>query len=71
MTKESNYLEVKKAAQALADETGFDVGIELNPDFMYYRSFLLPRKEHRCGFELYCEVVHCTDLTKCQVGHGP
>ena len=58
MTKESNYLEVKKAAQAQADSTGMDVGIEWNSLFSYYRSFLLPRKQNRCGFELQCEVVH-------------
>jgi hypothetical protein len=63
------YDEAKRAAQAAADESGFDYGVEkLGRDFRY---FMLPQKQNRFGHELRCEIVHCTTLAKCQKGHGP
>lgn len=71
MTKAEQYKAVKTEAQAQADSTGRDFGIEWNSVFNYYRSFSLPQKKNRYGFELRCEVVYCTDLSKCAEGHGP
>ena len=64
-----NYAEVKREAQTLADETGFDYGIDGASAFGY-RLFMLPRKENRNGHELRCEVVWCSDLSRQQPGHG-
>ena len=58
-------------AQAQANATGYDYGLEANDLFKSFRSFMLPRKENRCGHEMRCEVVSCEDLAKCQIGHGP
>ena len=62
------YKEAKLTAQALADKLGFDYGVEKNA--FGYGYFMLPRRENRYGFELRCEVVSCTDLSKTQAGHG-
>lgn len=63
-----NYREVRDEAQRKANDLGFDYGIE--KDAFGYRSFMLPRRENRYGHELRCEVVQCTNLDKCQPGHG-
>jgi hypothetical protein len=64
-----NYKEVRAKAQSLADELGFDYGVE--KDYFGFRSFMLPRKENRFGCETRCEVVYPSNLDKCQPGHGP
>jgi hypothetical protein len=67
------YQEAKAEAQRLANELGFDYGVEKCgfPGPPEYRHFMLPRRENRYGFELRCEVVMCEDLAKCKPGHGP
>ena len=65
------YAAAKLRAQRHANETGFDFGVEANDFERDYRVFMLPRRENRYGFELRCEVVSCSDLSKCQEGHGP
>jgi hypothetical protein len=66
------YKQVKTAAQAAADADGFDRGVEVfDGPMAYVHTFMLPNKENRRGFELRCEVVMCSDLSKCQKGHGP
>ena len=64
-----NYAEVRAAAQKLADELGFDYGVE--KDFFGYRHFMLQEKKNRYGHELQCEIVMCSHIDKCQPGHGP
>ena len=68
-----SYQEARGRAQALADELGFDFGVERHKvgKHEWWSIFMLPSKEHRFGFELRCEVVHCTILEKCKPGHGP
>jgi hypothetical protein len=61
----------RKRAQRMANETGYDYGLEANNVFKDFNAFMLPAKENRRGFELRCEVVSCEDLSKCQKGHGP
>lgn len=65
------YRAVRTEAQAKANESGFDYGIEANDVFKTWRSFLLPQKRNRYGFELFCEVVSCERLENCKPGHGP
>jgi hypothetical protein len=65
------YLTARNEAQAKADATGFDHGIEANDIFKEWRVFMLPRRESRFGHEARCEVVSCTRLSACQKGHGP
>jgi hypothetical protein len=65
------YAKVKTEAQAAADRDGFDRGIEaFDGPLAYVRSFMLPNKESRCGFELRCEVVMCSSIDRMQKGHG-
>ena len=61
----------RAGAQALANELGFDYGIEANDLFHTFRHFMLPGKQFRFGPELRCEVVMCENLARCQPGHGP
>lgn len=63
------YAEAVDAAQKEADLTGRDMGIE--KDAFGYRFFMLPQKQNRYGYELRCEVVHCSILSKVLPGHGP
>lgn len=64
-----NYRQIHTEAQAEADASGCDMGIEkLGGTFRWFR---LPRAENRFGYELRCEVVHPMRLEKCQPGHGP
>lgn len=51
------YAEVREQAQAMADKSGRDYGIERYPTGEY-AIHALPNPEHRAGFELRCEVVH-------------
>jgi hypothetical protein len=53
------YLAARDEAQAKANETGYDYGLEANDIFKQWRVFMLPRKENRTGHELRCEVVSC------------
>ena len=65
----TSYREVRAAAQADADRDGFDRGVEkLGSEYTYY---ILPQKQNRYGHELRCEVVMCSDLSRCARGHGP
>lgn len=69
------YAECRAKAQAHADLTGTDVGIELlwnggHPGLVSWSWFGLPQKHHRYGHETTCEVVHPTDVTRTQPGHG-
>lgn len=56
-TGRAAYLAARAEAQALANETGLDYGIEANDLFKQWRTFMLPRKENRAGHELRCEIV--------------
>lgn len=67
----ARYTEVRGCAQAMANRLGMDVGVERNDLFKTFRTFVLPRRENRYGFELRCEVVSPEDLSKCLPGHGP
>ncbi len=67
-SKNNAYDVVRAEAQAKANATGFDHGVE--KDAFGYRSFMLPRRENRYGFELRCEAVSCDNLMKQQPGHG-
>lgn len=44
-----NYKEIRAAAQAAANLDGYDRGIDR--DAFGFRSFMLPRRENRCGHE--------------------
>ncbi len=68
---QDEYIAARRDAQRKANETGFDYGLEFNPLFKTWRSFMLPQARNRCGHELRCEVVSCENLSKCQAGHGP
>lgn len=65
------YRAARAEAQVAANADGFDRGLERNDLFKSFRVFLLPRRENRYGFETRCEVVSCSDLSRCQKGHGP
>lgn len=66
------YNEAKRQAQALANETGNDYGVEASPySEGGHRFFRLPQARHRQGYELRCEVVSCEVLARCAPGHGP
>lgn len=58
-------------AQNLANELGYDHGIERNDLFKSFHVFMLPMRKNRRGHELSCEVVSCENLDRCQPGHGP
>jgi hypothetical protein len=63
------YETCRAAAQKLANELGFDYGVE--KDAFGYHHFMLPQRKDRYGHELACEVVSCENLAKCRPGHGP
>ena len=50
---------------------GFDYGLEVNDVFREWRIFMLPMRQNRSGHELRCEVVMCSNMATCQLGHGP
>jgi len=52
-----SYLEARAIAQARANTTGREIGLEANDLFRTWNSFLLPAPEYRSGHELRCEVV--------------
>lgn len=67
----ASYRAARATAQASANLSGSDYGIEVNhvlKEFMVYR---LPQTKNRFGHELRCEVVSCEDLAKRSPGHGP
>ena len=64
------YHAIRAEAQRLANETGFDYGLEANDLLREWRIFMLPMKQNRRGHELRREVVSCEVTTKCQKGHG-
>ena len=64
------YLQRRADAQARANATGFDHGLEANDVFRDFHVRMLPRRENRYGHELAVEVVHPEDLAKTQPGHG-
>ena len=68
--EKQTYEEVRAEAQETANRTGYDRGLETSP-YEGYRHFGLPRRENRYGHELRCEVVSCSDISRCQPGHGP
>lgn len=65
-----DYARGKVWAQVMANNSGFDYGIEKNPIFGTYSAFMLPRKINRSGHELRCEIVTCSDINRMQTGHG-
>lgn len=64
------YVNAREEAQRAANASGLDYGVERNEAGGYF-AHCLPRREHRRGFELRCEVVSCEDLERCAPGHGP
>lgn len=69
--KTAAYPAARAYAQQRANELGFDQGLEWNPVFKSFSSFMLPGKKYRQGHELRVEVVMCERLESCQPGHGP
>lgn len=68
---DSKYSVAKAEAQAKADASGRDHGLEINDLFKSFMVRALPNRENRYGHELRCEVVSCSDLSKIPAGHGP
>jgi hypothetical protein len=66
-----DYHVARRRAQEAANADGYDRGLEYNPVFGTWRSFMLPRRENRCGRERTCEVVSSERLDLCAPGHGP
>jgi hypothetical protein len=66
--KAATYAAARADAQARADDTGYDHGLEW---LGYWSIFMLPRRESRFGRDMNCEAVMCSDLARCQHGHGP
>lgn len=67
----AKYAILKAAAQARADATGYDVGIEVFDTTKTVHMFGLPQRWNRFGRDAVCEVVVCSDMSKCMPGHGP
>lgn len=65
------YTRARAEAQAKANETGYDYGLERNDLFKSFHTFMMPRRENRTGHELRAEVVSCEHLDRCKPGHGP
>lgn len=65
------YRRARASAQAKANETGYDHGLERNDLFKTFSVFMLPKRENRTGHELRAEVVSCEHLDHCKPGHGP
>lgn len=64
------YRAARTEAQARANATGCDVGLEANDLFQYWNTFLLPARQYRNGHELRCEVVMPDTIVGNQPGHG-
>ena len=67
----TKYHAAYEQAQAQANASGRDMGIEANDLFKEFRVFGLPSRENRSGHELRCEVVSCQTFLKIAPGHGP
>lgn len=69
------YGAAKAEAQALADASGLDVGIEISDTCPISAPVINvrfpPNKKNRQGYTSFAEVVMCSDLAKCMPGHGP
>jgi hypothetical protein len=68
-TDDTKYRLARDAAQALANASGYDYGLERNA--FGWSAFMLPMRKNRYGHELRCEVVHPERLDACKPGHGP
>lgn len=64
------YETVRAEAQKLANDDGYDRGVEFNDLFQTCRYFMLPQKRNRSGHELRCEVVTADDVRRSKPGHG-
>lgn len=53
----ARYLVARAEAQARANESGQEIGLEANDLFRTFNSFALPLPQNRQGHELRCEVV--------------
>lgn len=71
MKNPDSYTTTRAAAQRAANFDGMDRGLEWCSLSNAYRSFVLPQRQNRFGFELRCEVVSCENLERCAKGHGP
>ena len=67
----AGYPAARAAAQARADETGMDIGLEWLGLVSGWVARALPCRENRYGHERWCEVVMCSDVSRCALGHGP
>ncbi len=67
---ELRYHTAKVEAQAKADETGADHGLEFNDLFQEVRVWRLPARRFRTGHELRCEAVSCSHWERMLSGHG-
>lgn len=67
----TTYPAAKAAAQARADATGMDVGLEWLGTYSGWVARGLPCKGSRFGSDRLVECVSCSDITKCFPGHGP
>ena len=69
------YEAARAEAQARADASGLDVGIEISDTCQVSTPVInvrfLPQKKNRNGYNAFAEVVMCSDLAKCMPGHGP
>jgi hypothetical protein len=68
--KNALYAAARAEAQAIANTTGCDRGLEWNELMGYWRHFGLPNATNRTGHELRCEVVSCEVWERVQPGHG-
>lgn len=68
---EAKYKAARAEAQAAADATGFDHGIERNDLMRCFSVMMLPKRENRYGYETRVEVVSPSRLADCRPGHGP
>lgn len=66
-----NWHDARAYAQAKANTTGKDHGIEWNHVYNKFSVFGLPGVPFRFGHELACEVVLCENEQTCKPGHGP
>lgn len=65
-----SYKVARAEAQARANATGRDIGLEANALFKTWNSFVLPAAQYRNGHELRCEVVHPERIADTKPGHG-
>jgi len=48
-----------------------DIGLEWLGLVSGWVARALPCRENRYGHERWCEVVMCSDVSRCALGHGP